>query len=475
MGDKDSCDGVSSNAVSDRNLESSAVSTGSCPVANPNPDTMTQCFTTQYDNTKDHLDGLTGGAKVFHEYVENCEYGGNNAISSNSLGDLQIAPQIGGTTMFYNNKSASHGLNIYGGDLLVIPSVYFKVINDAQTILKDCGGFSTLLAAMVESGLTQAINDGAKGANHWPTDNAVLMDSQGPGDKDHIDLCLHLWPNVSVQWMHMHVHQDAAWENADSLWNGTNTCTRVHKPSGDWSSLLGDTQSFQKIAQLLECNMGDGQTGRVDNFDKDSCDGVSSNAVSDRNLESSAVSTGSCPVANPNPDTMTQCFTTQYDNTKDHLDGLTGGAKVFHEYVENCEYGGNNAISSNSLGDLQIAPQIGGTTMFYNNKSASHGLNIYGGDLLVIPSVYFKVINDAQTILKDCGGFSTLLAAMVESGLTQAINDGAKGANHWPTDNAVLMDSQGPGDKDHIDLCLHLWPNVSVQWMHMHVYQDAAW
>merc|ERR1712232_747184 len=179
MGDKDSCDGVSSNAVSDRNLESSAVSTGSCPVANPNPDTMTQCFTTQYDNTKDHLDGLTGGAKVFHEYVENCEYGGNNAISSNSLGDLQIAPQIGGTTMIYNNKSASHGLNIYGGDLLVIPSVYFRVINDAQTILKDCGGFSTLLAAMVESGLTQAINDGAKGANHWPTDNAVLMDRQG--------------------------------------------------------------------------------------------------------------------------------------------------------------------------------------------------------------------------------------------------------------------------------------------------------
>merc|ERR1719174_1748473 len=93
--------------------------------------------------------------------------------------------------MFYNNKSASHHMDIYGGDLLVIPSQFFKVVNDAQRDLPT-PDFHTLLAAMVESGLTKAINDGEKGKNEWPTDNSVLMDSQGPGDHDYINLGLVL-------------------------------------------------------------------------------------------------------------------------------------------------------------------------------------------------------------------------------------------------------------------------------------------
>merc|ERR1719337_690216 len=185
---------------------------------------------------------------------------------------------------------------------------------------------------------------------------------------------------------------------------------------------------------------------------------------------------GACPVANPDPTAMSDSFKTQYDNTKDHLDDLTAGnrgAQIFREYVETCESGGNHAQSSNEL-NLSVAPTIGGTTMFYNNKASAHHLDIYGGDLLVIPSQYFKVVNDAKSDLQDAD-FHTLLAAMVESGLTKAINDGEKGKNSFPTDNSVLMDSQGPGDRDYINMCLHLWPSVSVWWMHMHIYQDQAW
>merc|ERR1712113_1162045 len=295
---------------------------GSCPVANPNPDTMTSTQSTWGDKTKDHLDDLTKdnrGAQIFREYVEQCESGGNQAISSNSL-DLEIAPKIGGTTMFYNNKSSAHQLNIYGGDLLVIPSQFFKVINDAQQDLQSAD-FNTLLAALVESGLTQAISDGEKGKNNWPSVNAVLMDSAGPGDKNSIFLCLHLWPNVSVHWMHMHVYQDDAWNGADSLWNGTNTCTEVKKPDGGWSSLTSDKDSFgqtvQQLATLLTCNMGDGQTGNVSNFGNDSCPTSASDNVrsvrtqiqeesqcEQSQCEQSEQSegepnVGSCPVANP--------------------------------------------------------------------------------------------------------------------------------------------------------------------------------
>jgi len=252
---------------------------GDCPVANPNPSTMSKCFQDTYNASKGHLPDLTAGnkgAQIFLEYVQKCEATGNKAFTSNEL-DLQIAPQIGGTTLFYNNKSAHKHLDIYGGDLLVIPSQFFKVVNDAQKDLEQCaGGFKTLLASLVESGLTKAINDGAKGKNDWDNGvNSVLMDSHGPGKKDDIKMCLHLWPSVSVHWMHLHVFQDQAWEQADSLWNGQNTCTKVQKPSGDWTSLLKDKEAFKNkvnhLADLLACNMGDGSVGDVQNFDKDTC------------------------------------------------------------------------------------------------------------------------------------------------------------------------------------------------------------
>merc|ERR1719284_1496653 len=364
--------------------------------------------------------------------------------------------------MFYNNKS-SRELDIYGGDLLVIPSQFFKVVNDAKSDLQDAD-FHTLLAAMVESGLTKAINDGEKGKNNFPNDNSVIMDSQGPGDRDYINLCLHLWPNVSVHWMHMHIYQDQAWNNADLLWNNANTCTRIQKPDGGWDSLLEDKDAFiQKVnhlADLLECNMGDGQTGNVQNFDKDSCPGsdavndtASDDVASDISSNVTSSDQASCPVANPNSDSMTDSFKAQWEQTKDHLDDLTHdnrGAQVFRQYVETCEVDGNTATSSNEL-DMQIAQDIGGTTMFYNNKSSREHLDIYGGDLLVIPSQFFKVVNDAKSDLQDAD-FHTLLAAMVESGLTKAINDGEKGKNNFPNDNSVLMDSQGPGDRDYINM-----------------------
>jgi len=237
---------------------------------------MTDPFKAQWEQTKDHLDDLTAGnhgAQIFRQYVETCEVDGNTATSSNEL-DMQIAQTIGGTTMFYNYKSSHDHLDIYGGDLLVIPSQFFKVVNDAKDDLQDAD-FHTLLAAMVESGLTKAINDGEQGKNSFPTDNAVLMDSQGPGDRDYINMCLHLKDHVSVNWMHMHIYQDQAWNNADFLWSNINTCTRIQKPDGGWASLLEDKDAFiQKVnhlADLLECNMGDGQAGNVQNFDKDSC------------------------------------------------------------------------------------------------------------------------------------------------------------------------------------------------------------
>merc|ERR1711937_846114 len=248
----------------------------SCPVANPNSDTMTDAFKAQWEQTKDHLDDLTHGnrgAQIFRQYVETCEVDGNTATSSNEL-DMQIAQTIGGTTMFYNYKSSRDHLDIYGGDLLVIPSQYFKVVNDAKDDLQDAD-FHTLLAAMVESGLTKAINDGEQGKNVFPTHNALLMDSQGPGDRDYINMCLHLRDHVSVNWMHMHIYQDQAWNNADFLWSNINTCTRIQKPDGGWASLLEDKDAFiQKVnhlADLLECNMGDGQAGNVQNFENDSC------------------------------------------------------------------------------------------------------------------------------------------------------------------------------------------------------------
>merc|ERR1711881_465134 len=94
----------------------------------------------------------------------------------------------------------------------------------------------------------------------------------------------HLWPNVSVHWMHMHIYQDQAWNGADLLWTGENTCTRIQKPDGGWNSLLEDQNSFQQkvnhLADLLVCNMGDGQAGNVQNFGNDSCPprGSSSNS-----------------------------------------------------------------------------------------------------------------------------------------------------------------------------------------------------
>jgi len=223
---------------------------------------------------KDHLDDLTAGnrgAQIFREYVETCESGGNHAQSSNEL-NLSVAPTIGGTTMFYNNKASAHHLDIYGGDLLVIPSQYFKVVNDAQSELGSAD-FHTLLASLVESGLTKAVNDGEGAKNSWPTTNSVLMDSNGPGARDHIFMCLHLWPSVSVNWMHLHVFQDDQWRDADTLWNSINTCTKVAKPSQGWESLLQDgfSDTVDRLATLLECNMGDGHTGDVSNFDADSC------------------------------------------------------------------------------------------------------------------------------------------------------------------------------------------------------------
>jgi len=255
-----------------------AAASGSCPVSNPNPDTMDQAFQQQWNSTKDDLDQLTAnnrGAQIFRDYVETCEHEGNQAFSSNEL-DLESAPTIGGTTMFYNNKSAARHLDIFGGDLLVIPSQYFKVINDAQSELGD-EEFNVLLRALVESGLTKAINDGEKGKNNWPTQNSVLMDSDGPGERGYIYMCLHLDPNVSVTWMHLHIFQDDAWRNADSLWNQTNTCTRIQKPQGrPWSTLLDRTknnfaETVQNLADLLQCNMGDGHSGNVANFDAGSC------------------------------------------------------------------------------------------------------------------------------------------------------------------------------------------------------------
>lgn len=255
-----------------------AAASGSCPVSNPNPDTMDQVFQQQWNSTKDDLDELTAdnrGAQIFRDYVENCEHEGNQAFSSNEL-ELQFAPTIGGTTMFYNNKSAREELDIFGGDLLVIPSQFFKVINDAQSKLGE--EFNVLLRALVESGLTKVINDGEKGKNNWPTQNSVLMDSDGPGDRGYIYMCLHLDPNVSVKWMHLHIFQDDAWRNADSLWNQTNTCTRIQKPQGGrpWSTLLDRTknnfaETVQNLADLLQCNMGDGHSGNVANFDAGSC------------------------------------------------------------------------------------------------------------------------------------------------------------------------------------------------------------
>merc|ERR1712150_468064 len=121
---------------------------------------------------------------------------------------------------------------------------------------------------------------------------------------------------------------------------------------------------------------GDGQTGHVSNFGNDSCPTSASNDVrsvrtqieegsqpeqSEGEQSEGEPNVGSCPVANPNPDTMSPAFSAQWAQTKDHLDDLTvgnRGAQIFREYVEQCESGGNQAISSNSL-NLEIAPTIG--------------------------------------------------------------------------------------------------------------------
>merc|ERR1711924_303923 len=46
-----------------------------CPVTNPNPDTMNNVFKASWQNSKDNLDALTRdnhGAVIFRDYVENC-------------------------------------------------------------------------------------------------------------------------------------------------------------------------------------------------------------------------------------------------------------------------------------------------------------------------------------------------------------------------------------------------------------------
>jgi hypothetical protein len=251
------------------------VAFGECPVANPDTSAMNTTFKDHYDNTP-VPEFPSGGSHYFKEYVEQCQSGDNPATSSNEYDQLQFAKEIGGTTMFYNDKSHHKGLNIYGGDLLVIPSNYFRIVNDAKNELDD-NSFQTLISALVESGLYQAIRDGDKGKNNWPTVNSVLTDSDTTDhDTDHLFFCLHLEGHISVEWMHMHIFQSAEWRSNDDLWNEHATCTKLQKPADGpsfhgWEGLLHDEAEFNyKVQQLVTCliaNYGDGNAGLVDHFD----------------------------------------------------------------------------------------------------------------------------------------------------------------------------------------------------------------
>merc|ERR1712137_607437 len=189
---------------------------------------------------------------------------------------MDHARRIGGTTMFYNNKAHELGLDIYGGDLLVIPSVYFKVINEAKRDLDD-DSFKMLIGGLVESGLQKVLLDGDKGKNNWPSTESVLTDSDtSDHDTDHLFFCVHLQGNTSVDWMHMHIFQSADWRSHDDLWNEHNTCTKLRKPAAGWNSLsmishhVDDQHVQDVVEQLATClvaNYGDGTAGDVAGFD----------------------------------------------------------------------------------------------------------------------------------------------------------------------------------------------------------------
>lgn len=190
--------------------------------------------------------------------------------------------------MFYNNKQTG----AYGGDLLVIPSNYFKVVNTAKEALSD-GDFQILLKALVESGLYKAIRDGDNGKNNWPSVNSVLSDSQG-GDReefDYIYFCLHLEGNTTIDWMHMHVFQSHEWRSSDNLWNGANTCAKLQKPAATeqypngWDRLIHSegvddfAAAVEQVATCIASNYGDGHTGLVADFDTCGANNVSSDAT----------------------------------------------------------------------------------------------------------------------------------------------------------------------------------------------------
>jgi hypothetical protein len=286
------------------------VAFGDCYAENPDTSQMTDSFKSHYDDVASAgtIDRLTGGTAHFREYVQQCQSGDGTAVASNRYEHeddyfpLIYAQKIGGTTMFYNNKSGSQHLDIYGGDLLVIPSNYFQVVNTAKEALSD-DDFQILLKALVESGLYKAIRDGDNGKNNWPSVNSVLSDSQG-GDReefDYIYFCLHLEGNTTIDWMHMHVFQSHEWRSHDNLWNGVNTCAKLQKPAASdqypngWDSLIhastGGADTFaaavEQVATCIAANYGDGHTGLVADFDTCGANNVSSDATTQAPASSS--------------------------------------------------------------------------------------------------------------------------------------------------------------------------------------------
>jgi hypothetical protein len=316
-----------------------------CNAENPKTSAMTDSFKSHYDDVASAgtIDQLTGGTAAFREYVQQCASGEGTAQASNQYEHeddyfpLNFAEEIGGTTMFYNRKSGHQHLDIYGGDLLVIPSNYFEVVNEAKKELSD-DDFKILVKALVESGLYKAIRDGDNGKNNWPSVNSVLSDSQG-GDReefDYIYFCLHLEGNTTIDWMHMHVFQSHEWRSNDNLWNGANTCAKLQRPAASddipdgWHSLIYTstggfdlfTAAVEQVASCLISNYGDGHTSLVPNFD--TCGQDNSSSVSATRSPSSSSADSTTTQAPESTTTQAPESTTQAPaSTSESADSIT--------------------------------------------------------------------------------------------------------------------------------------------------------